>query len=198
MPKNRGGKRFKRGKKGIEKMIYKDNSNEGQLYGLVKKNFGNGRGKILCEDGLTRLGTLRGNLKKKCRLEVNDVIIICPFDFQDNKGIIIHKYNEAHRLLLIKSGECVFLNTFDTKATHNSNITDTYTCPFTFNEVEDSVIFHAGTKNSNDRILTNGGRVLAITSFGKDIDEALNKSFTNADKINYEGKYYRKDIGFDL
>ena len=43
-----------------------------------------------------------------------------------------------------------------------------------FNEVEDSVIFHAGTKNSNDRILTNGGRVLAITSFGNNIDEALN------------------------
>jgi phosphoribosylamine--glycine ligase len=67
-----------------------------------------------------------------------------------------------------------------------------------FNEVEDSVIFHAGTKNSNDRILTNGGRVLAITSFGNNIDEALNKSFTNAEKINFEGKYYRKDIGFDL
>ena len=67
-----------------------------------------------------------------------------------------------------------------------------------FNEVKDSVIFHAGTKNSNDRILTNGGRVLAITSFGNNIDEALNKSFTNAEKINFEGKYYRKDIGFDL
>lgn len=67
-----------------------------------------------------------------------------------------------------------------------------------FNEVEDSVIFHAGTKNSNDRILTNGGRVLSITSFGNNIDEALNKSFTNAEKINFEGKYYRKDIGFDL
>ena len=53
-------------------------------------------------------------------------------------------------------------------------------------------------KNSNDRILTNGGRVLAITSFGNNIDEALNKSFTNAEKINFEGKYYRKDIGFDL
>ena len=67
-----------------------------------------------------------------------------------------------------------------------------------FDEVENSVIFHSGTKKSNDRILTNGGRVLAITSFGKDIDEALNKAFKNAEKINFEGKYYRKDIGFDL
>ncbi|MDG1719287.1 MAG: phosphoribosylamine--glycine ligase [Flavobacteriales bacterium] len=67
-----------------------------------------------------------------------------------------------------------------------------------FNEVKDSVVFHAGTKSSDDKILTNGGRVLAITSFGKNIDEALNKSFKNAEKINFEGKYYRKDIGFDL
>ena len=67
-----------------------------------------------------------------------------------------------------------------------------------FDEVEDSVMFHAGTKSSDDRILTNGGRVLSITSFGKDMDESLNKSFKNAGKINFEGKYYRKDIGFDL
>ncbi|HJM16514.1 MAG TPA: phosphoribosylamine--glycine ligase [Flavobacteriales bacterium] len=67
-----------------------------------------------------------------------------------------------------------------------------------FDEVEDSVMFHAGTKSSDDKILTNGGRVLAITSFGNDINEAINKSFVNAEKINFEGKYYRKDIGFDL
>ncbi len=65
-------------------------------------------------------------------------------------------------------------------------------------DVENSIAFHAGTKSSGEAILTNGGRVLAITSFGKDIENALSKSFTNAEKISYEGKYYRKDIGFDL
>lgn len=65
-------------------------------------------------------------------------------------------------------------------------------------DVKNSIAFHAGTKNSEDVILTNGGRVLAITSFGKDIENALSKSFTNAEKISYDGKYYRKDIGFDL
>ena len=91
MPKkNKGGKKFKRAKKDLDsKMVYKDNS--GQLYGLVKKNYGNGRGEILCEDGTTRLGILRGILKRRCRLEENDVIIICPYDFQDGKGTIIHK-----------------------------------------------------------------------------------------------------------
>lgn len=65
-------------------------------------------------------------------------------------------------------------------------------------DVENSIAFHAGTTSSEDAILTNGGRVLAITSFGKDIENALSKSFANAEKISYEGKYYRKDIGFDL
>ena len=67
-----------------------------------------------------------------------------------------------------------------------------------FEDVEDSLLFHSGTKNDEDKVVTNGGRVLAITSFGKDINEAVNKSFKNAEKINFEGKYYRKDIGFDL
>jgi len=67
-----------------------------------------------------------------------------------------------------------------------------------FEDVDGSLLFHAGTKNDGDKIVTNGGRVLAVTSFGKDIDEAVNKSFDNAKKINFNGKYYRKDIGFDL
>ena len=65
-------------------------------------------------------------------------------------------------------------------------------------EVEGSTLFHAGTTNNEEKIETNGGRVLAITSFGKDINEAIDKSFENAEKIHFEGKYYRKDIGFDL
>ena len=64
--------------------------------------------------------------------------------------------------------------------------------------LENSLVFHSGTKTNGDTILTNGGRVLAITSFGKDIEDGLSKSFANAEKISYEGKYYRKDIGFDL
>lgn len=67
-----------------------------------------------------------------------------------------------------------------------------------FEQVENSIAFHAGTKQEGSNIVTNGGRVLAITSFGTDIKDALKKSFANAEKINYEKKYYRKDIGFDL
>ncbi len=63
--------------------------------------------------------------------------------------------------------------------------------------VENSLVFHAGTKN-NGCIRTNGGRVIALTSFGETIKIALENSFESAEKISFEGKYYRKDIGFDL
>jgi phosphoribosylamine---glycine ligase len=58
--------------------------------------------------------------------------------------------------------------------------------------------FHAGTKQLDDAVLTNGGRVLALTGFGDSIQSALDKSLNAAQHIQYEGKYYRKDIGQDL
>ena len=64
--------------------------------------------------------------------------------------------------------------------------------------VEDSIVFHAGTKIEGTEVQTNGGRVIALTSFGDTMNEALTKSFANAEKINFEEKYYRSDIGFDL
>ena len=67
-----------------------------------------------------------------------------------------------------------------------------------FENVKDSIAFHAGTKQEGDKVVTNGGRVIAITSFGETMKEALQKSFANAEQIKYEGKYYRSDIGKDL
>jgi len=66
------------------------------------------------------------------------------------------------------------------------------------NDVEDSIVFHAGTKNMGDKIVTSGGRVLSVTSYGKTMDEALEASYKNIAKIHFENGYFRKDIGFDL
>jgi phosphoribosylamine--glycine ligase len=65
-------------------------------------------------------------------------------------------------------------------------------------KVSDSVVFHAGTTLKEDKVLTNGGRVLAITSFGDTIEEALKKSYSSIEKIHFENMNFRKDIGFDL
>lgn len=64
--------------------------------------------------------------------------------------------------------------------------------------VEDSIVFHAGTKQDGENIVTNGGRVIAISSYGESKDEAIALSMKNAEKISFEKKNYRKDIGFDL
>jgi phosphoribosylamine--glycine ligase len=62
----------------------------------------------------------------------------------------------------------------------------------------DALVFHAGTKTENGTIVTNGGRVLAITSFGNDHSEAIKKSYQNIEKLHFDKMYFRKDIGFDL
>lgn len=65
-------------------------------------------------------------------------------------------------------------------------------------KVEDSIVFHAGTKEVGEDVLTNGGRVIAVSSYGETKDDAITKSMRNAEVIQFEKKNYRKDIGFDL
>ncbi|MFV0249395.1 MAG: phosphoribosylamine--glycine ligase [Tenacibaculum sp.] len=67
-----------------------------------------------------------------------------------------------------------------------------------FKNVKDSVVYHAGTIEKNGKVFTDGGRVMAVTSLGDSIEEALNKSYKSIDKIYFENMNYRNDIGFDL
>ena len=64
--------------------------------------------------------------------------------------------------------------------------------------IKDSIVFHAGAKLDNGNIVTSGGRVMAITSFGDTHQEALKKSYQSIEKLHFDKMYYRKDIGFDL
>ena len=65
-------------------------------------------------------------------------------------------------------------------------------------KVEDSIVFHAGTSKKEDKVVSSGGRVLAVTSFGNDFREALKQSYNNINKIKFDKMNYRTDIGFDL
>ncbi len=64
--------------------------------------------------------------------------------------------------------------------------------------ITESIVFHAGTKVVDDKVVTNGGRVLAFTSVGDDMDEALVKSYASIKNVHFDKMFYRKDIGFDL
>jgi len=63
---------------------------------------------------------------------------------------------------------------------------------------KDTLVFHAGTISSGDQVLTNGGRVLAVTAYGENIGDAVAKSKQTLEKISFEGMYYRNDIGFEF
>jgi phosphoribosylamine--glycine ligase len=65
-------------------------------------------------------------------------------------------------------------------------------------KVTDSIVFHAGTKFENGNVVSNGGRVMAITSYGDNFQEALDKSYKNVNQLHFDKMNYRKDIGFDL
>ncbi|MEP3208455.1 MAG: phosphoribosylamine--glycine ligase [Maribacter sp.] len=67
-----------------------------------------------------------------------------------------------------------------------------------YDQIEDSLVFHAGTQLKDGEVVTNGGRVMAITSFGDNFKEALQKSYKNIEKVHFDKMNYRKDIGFDL
>lgn len=65
-------------------------------------------------------------------------------------------------------------------------------------DVVDSLVFHSGTKQDGPKAISSGGRVICVTSYGKDIKKALEKSYSNVAKIKFDNAYYRKDLGFDL
>jgi phosphoribosylamine--glycine ligase len=64
--------------------------------------------------------------------------------------------------------------------------------------ITDSIVFHAGTKLENNQVVSNGGRVLTVTSYGDNFEEAIKKSYQNIAKLNFDKMYFRRDIGNDL
>ena len=78
---------------------------------------------------------------------------------------------------------------------------DSYTKGFEINgleKVNDSVIYHAGTTVKENKVITNGGRVMSVVSSSNDFKKALLKSYNSINKIGFKGKNFRRDIGFDL
>ena len=109
MPNAKGGKKFKRGKKGgpqEKRFIYKDPA-EDQEYGKVCRAMGSGRFEIQCFDGKMRMGIVAGNMRKRVWINKDDIILFSKWEFttEDNKCSIIHKYDLDESRKLQRDGE---------------------------------------------------------------------------------------------
>ena len=107
MPKNtKGGKGFKKGKKGgipmSKQLILKE---EGTQYATLNKNLGNNRFTCDCHDGRERLGHICGRMQKRVWLKIGDLVLVSTRDYQDEKCDIIHKYSEDNKNTLLKQGQ---------------------------------------------------------------------------------------------
>lgn len=124
MVKNWGGKNAKK----IKRSSVTDNDNRAiifkedmQLYGKVLKLLGDSRCTILCDDGKERQCTVRGKMKKKVWINLNDIVLVSLRDFEPDKGDIIHKYNDNESKKLERMGD---LNKINTSNNNSSDLLD--------------------------------------------------------------------------
>ena len=107
MPNKKGGKKFKRGKKDSyqERQLITKDPKEEQEYAKITRVNGSARYQLFCFDGKERLGICAGNIKRKTRLNINDIILVSLWEFQDSKCSIIHKYESEESRKLKNQGE---------------------------------------------------------------------------------------------
>ena len=108
MPNKKGGKKFKKGKKGndsfVRELILKD-PKESEEYGRVVRGLGNCRFEVFTLDGRTRIGIVKGKMRKKVWINKDDIVLIGLWDFQDDKCSIIHKYADDEVSKLVNKKE---------------------------------------------------------------------------------------------
>lgn len=108
MPNQKGGKKFKKGKKAsesfVKELILKD-PKESEEYGRIVRGLGNCRFEVFTLDGKTRIGVVKGKMRKKVWVNKDDIVLIGLWDFQDDKCSIIHKYAEDEVSKLINKKE---------------------------------------------------------------------------------------------
>ena len=136
MTRNKGGKHHRKSKGFDDETMKKqlEFKEPGQEYALITKMLGNGRCECKCADGLTRLGHIRGTMRKRVWINIGDTVLISLREYQDAKADIIHKYTATETKTLVSYGE---IQTSMTSSQQTSNdITDTVEdCPIDFDDI---------------------------------------------------------------
>ena len=114
MPNKKGGKGYKKGKKSgpiTRQLVIRDKKHY-EEYGIIKSKLGNGRFSVNCQDGVDRMGIISGKMRKRVWVDVNTLVLITIWDFQESKCNIIHKYEDSdtQKLLNINELDEIFLN----------------------------------------------------------------------------------------
>ncbi len=147
--------------------------------------------------GLIKVGNEPYVIEYNCRMGDPETEVVIPMIENDIielfNAVAAEKLNETS--INIKNGACctVVLVSGGYPGDYEKGFEIT-----AFNDINDSIVFHAGTATKDNKVVTSGGRVLAITSFGNTLEEALQTSKANAAKIQFKGKNFRSDIGFDV
>lgn len=137
MPNQKGGKKFKKGKKNnnYEKKLIFKSSEDNQEYAKILKVNGSGRYNLFCFDGTERLGICAGNIKRKVRLTLNDIVLVSLWDFQDSKCSIVHKYETDEILKLKNQNE--FPSTIQLEENNDFHDVDIHENPFVYGNPSD-------------------------------------------------------------
>lgn len=138
MTRNKGGKHHRKSKGFDDETMKKqlEFKEPGQEYALITKMLGNGRCECKCADGLTRLGHIRGTMRKRVWINIGDNVLISLREYQDAKADIIHKYTATETKTLVSYGEIQTSMTSSQSQETSNDVTDTVEdCPIDFDDI---------------------------------------------------------------
>lgn len=136
-------------------------------------------------------------IEYNCRMGDPETQVVIPLIESDLVDLFTHCGKETLDKAILKLSK----NTATTVVVASKGYPESYGKGFELSNLdtnEETIVFHAGTKLEHDKIISSGGRVLTVTSFGKDIEDAVKKSIKVCAQINFEAKYFRKDIGYEF